>query len=281
MTEYSYFPGCSLATSAKESNLSLVRASARLNLNLIELEDWNCCGSSSAHSLDHRLALELPVRNLSLAPKGRPLMVMCPSCLHRLSAARLHVKNNPAERIEFEKQFDRSIDPDIEILHLFDVLDRIGLGPLKNAGTQDLNGLTFVSYYGCMLARPPSLRYEKSHHGLIEKIMSAFGAKPVRWGHAAKCCGTFLAAARPDIATRQVDRIIRGAIDSGAECIITACAMCQLNLEIRCSLKPEIPALHFSEILALALGEKNFDGWFKKHIVDPRPLIRKKGFDSG
>ena len=280
MTDFSYFPGCSLATSAKESNLSIVRAGRVLDLNMIELEDWNCCGSSSAHSLDNKLALELPVRNLSLAPKGRPLMAMCPSCLHRLCAARLHLTNHPDFRAEQEKKLGRPLDPDIEILHLFDVLDRIGLRALKNACVHDLNGLTFVSYYGCMLAKPPSLRHEKSHYGLIEKILTAFGAKPKTWGHSAKCCGTFLAAARPDIATRQVDQILRGAINSGAECIVTACAMCQLNLEIRCSLKPDIPTLHFSEILALALGEKNFDAWFKKHLVDPGPLMRKKGFYS-
>jgi heterodisulfide reductase subunit B len=76
--DLSYFPGCSLATTAKESNESLMKVCEKLGLNLIELEDWNCCGSSSAHSLDKSMAFSLPARNLSLAPSNRPLLVMCP-----------------------------------------------------------------------------------------------------------------------------------------------------------------------------------------------------------
>lgn len=277
MTDFSYFPGCSMATSAKESNISLLRTVAKLGLNLVELEDWNCCGSSSAHSVNHELAFGLAVRNLSLAPKGRPLLAMCPSCLHRLTAARRQLRLDPELRTRQEQLAGRSVNPDLEIVHLFDVLDGIGVPKLKKAAVVNLGKLKFVPYYGCMLAKPPALRHEKSHHGLMEKLLSAFGATPLPWGHSARCCGTFLAAARPDIATRQVNEIIGGAQQARADCIVTSCAMCQLNLEIRCTLKNDIPTFHFSEIMAMVLGENDFEGWFRRHLVDPMPVLERKG----
>ncbi len=264
-----------MATSAKESNHSLLRTIQLLNLNLIELKDWNCCGSSSAHSLDRKLASNLAARNLSLAPRGKPLMIMCPSCLHRLSLAQFHLKQNPELHAGFESRWG-PIDKNMEILHFFDILDRIGLPALKKASTQNLNKLKIIPYYGCMLAKPPVLRHEKKHYGLIETLMSALGAESKNWAFASRCCGTFLAAARPDIVTPLVNEIMSGAVKSGADCIVTACAMCQLNLEIRCTLEYNIPILHFSEILAIALGEKECKGWFSRHLVDPRPLLKNK-----
>ena len=85
--DFSYFPGCSLATTAAESNQSMIKSARILGLNLIELEDWNCCGSSSASTLCKNLALAMAARNLSLAPAGRPLVTMCPRCLHYLRSA--------------------------------------------------------------------------------------------------------------------------------------------------------------------------------------------------
>jgi heterodisulfide reductase subunit B len=278
--ELSYFPGCSMATSAEESNLSLMEVAGRLGLKLIELEDWNCCGSSSAHSLDQELAFHLASRNLSLAHPERPLIVMCPSCLHRLKLAHKRIREKPQYRIEEERRWGRLINPELKIYHFFEALHNVELSHLEKAIVQKLNGLKFVPYYGCMLARPPALGKERNYHQLMEKILSGFGAEAFPWAYSARCCGTFLAAARPDVATPLVNNIIEGARKAGAECIITACAMCQLNLEIRCNLDTKVPVLHLSEILALALGAENHSGWFKRHLVDPRPLLKERGLLS-
>ena len=106
--------------------------------------------------------------------------------------------------------------------------------------------------------------------------MSSLGATPVKWAYSSRCCGTFLTVARPDIVTPMVNEIIEGAGRVDADCIVTACAMCHLNLEVRCSLKKKVPVLHFSEVLSLALGlgEQKQKGWFSKHLVDPRPLLK-------
>ena len=275
--ELSYFPGCSMATSAKESNLSLMEVTERLGLRLVELDDWNCCGSSSAHSLNQDLAFHLATRNLSLASPDRPLIVMCPSCLHRLQLAHKRIKEHPEVRAQEESLWGRPLNPELKIFHFFEVLSGIDRSRLEEAIVRKLSGLRFVPYYGCMLARPPALRRERNYHQLMERILSGFGAQVMPWAYSARCCGTFLAAARPDVATPLVNKIIEGANKAGADCIITACAMCQLNLEIRCSLDSKIPVLHLSEILALALGAERHGGWFKRHLVDPRPVLKSRG----
>jgi heterodisulfide reductase subunit B len=273
---YSYFPGCSLATSAKENNASLIHFFKRMGIDLVEVEDWNCCGSSSAHSIDAELAEQLPARNLSLAPAGRPLMVACPSCFLRLKHCQLKLRQDTGKRRQYEKDFGRAIDPDLNILHFFEVLDQLDLGTHHPHPLRRLNGLRCAPYYGCMLARPPEMKSEKTHSGLMEKILKNFGAEPLQWAYASRCCGTFLSVARPDIVTEMVNRIISDAIRCRADCIVTACAMCHMNLEIRCNLSRPIPILHFSELLSLAMGTVPEKDWFQRHLIDPRPVLKTR-----
>jgi len=280
LKEMTYFPGCSLATSAKENNQSLNKFCRQFDVNLMELEDWNCCGSSSAHSINAGLALDLPVRNLFLAPVDRPVLAPCPSCFLRLRHAHLHLKQDKEAQYTYQKMFDRPFNSDLEIMNFFELLEILNLAGVFKERSRTLNGLKFAPYYGCMLARPPAMRHEKNFYGLMEKTLSSLGGTPVRWNNSSRCCGTFLSVSRPYIATRRVNEIVKNAIDSGAECIITACAMCHLNLEIRCKLKQKIPVFHFSEILSLSVGINEHKGWFKRHLVDPGPLLRSKNLIS-
>ena len=102
--DFSYFPGCSLATTAAESNRSMMQAASILGLNLVELEDCNCCGSSSAQTMCKNLSLGMAARNLSLAPAGRPLVAMCPRCLHYLRSAQECLKADPVTRMALEEK---------------------------------------------------------------------------------------------------------------------------------------------------------------------------------
>jgi heterodisulfide reductase subunit B2 len=270
--DISYFPGCSLATTAKENNQSLIEVCRHMGYRLVELKDWNCCGSSSAHSIKSEIGFQLSCRNLTLAPEGIPLLVACPSCILHLKQAHRRLITDTSARDGYEARWGRSVDADLKIMHFFELMDE------KNNVLPDstLNGLKFVPYYGCMLARPPELRHEKNYHGLMEKILSAYGASPMPWNYASRCCGTFLSVARPDVVEPMVNQIVQNAMDSGAECMITACAMCHLNLEIRCTLKQKIPIFHFSEILSLAFQIQPKSDWFSRHLIDPVPLLKSR-----
>jgi len=168
------------------------------------------------------------------------------------------------------------------------MVHRHGCGPLevlvrdiqrlKDAAKRKLNGLKFVPNYGCTSYRPPHYREGQFIEGEMERILSALGAEPLTRTYTNRCCGSFLAASRPDIATPMVNMIIEGAQAVGADCLITACATCQLNLENRCTLEKKLPVFHFSEILALALGQE-YEGWFSRHLVgsDAQPMLQKLG----
>lgn len=275
--DISYFPGCSLVTSARENNLSLISFCRNIGFNLKELDDWNCCGSSSAHSISSDLAFDLAARNLSLVQPGASLLVACPSCLLRLRHAHIHLKNNEKARTRYEKTWKKPADDKLEIIHFFELLAGKNMRDFAKAHGKRLKKLRFVPYYGCMLARPPEMRNEKNFHGLMEKALSMLGAEPLRWAYTSQCCGTFLSVVRPDIVTPMVNGIVRGAAEAGADCIVTACAMCHMNLEVRCSVKQKVPILHFSEILSLSLGTEDCSKWFSRHLVDPRPVLKAKG----
>ncbi len=276
LIDLTYYPGCSLKTTSQENNASLIYLFEHLGYNLIELEDWNCCGSSSAHSIDSELAFDLASRNFSLAPVDRPLLVACPSCILRLRSAYLHLTQEAPARHHYQKMWGKPFDAKLQIMHFFEFLDQIDLQKYSREGVRRLEGLKFVSYYGCMLARPPIMRHEKNYYGLMEKILSNLGAQAEKWSFSSRCCGTFLTVARPEVVEPMVNEIIQGAIDAKADCIVTACAMCHMNLEVRCSLKRKLPVLHFSEIISLALGigRSEYKSWFSRHLVDPKPLLR-------
>lgn len=261
-----------MATTAKENNQSLIEVCRHAGFHLEELKDWNCCGSSSAHGIQSETGFRLSCRNLSLAPEGIPLLVACPSCILHLKQAHRKLVTDPSARKDYEARWGRPVDLNLEIIHFFELL----LDESNWVAGSVLNGLQFVPYYGCMLARPPEMRQEKNYHGLMEKLLSAYGAVPTKWGYGSRCCGTFLSVARPDIIEPIVNQIIQNAMDSGAECVITACAMCHLNLEIRCTLKQKIPIFHFSEILALAFRIQPQTNWFARHLIDPEPLLKHR-----
>ena len=276
LIDLTYYPGCSLKTTSQENNASLIYLFQHLGYNLIELEDWNCCGSSSAHSVDTGLALDLASRNLSLAPVDRPMLIACPSCLLRLRGAYLHLEEEESARRHYEEMWGKPFNPKLQIMHFFEFLDQIDLLKYSVDGVRRLEGLKFVPYYGCMLARPPIMRHEKNYFGLMEQILSNLGATAEKWSFSSRCCGTFLTVARPEVVAPMVNEIIQGAKDAKADCIVTSCAMCHMNLEARCSLKEKVPILHFSEIISLALGigKSEYKGWFSRHLVDPKPLLR-------
>ena len=274
--EFSFYPGCSVATTAWESNQSLMRACQALGFSLTELEDWNCCGSSSAYVVDPDLGFQLTARNLALADPDKPLLVMCPRCLHHLRHVHLTLTQNRDLRRTLERRFGRPISPDLQIIHFLEAVVRHGLPRLEAGPPRPLNGLKFVPYYGCTLFRPPALRRHYYFQAEVENVLTSLGAEAVPKSLNSRCCGSFLSAVQPEVVTGQVNHIIESAVAVEAECLVTLCAMCQLNLEIRCTLKKRLPVFHFSEVLALALGAPDYQRWFARHLVNPRPLLKSR-----
>jgi len=280
MTEkhLAYYPGCTLASTAREIDEALHRVCERLDIRLETLPDWNCCGSSSVHAVRPQLAVSLAGRNLLQAQDmAKDMMVMCAGCLNRLRSAHIRLLEDPVTRRVNESLLGTRLQHEIGIHHLLDILPKRMTEPAyRGVVFKSLEGLRYTAYYGCLLAAPPELKRYPRLHGTIESIMQHLGAIECPWGYEAKCCGSFLSVARPDIVSPMVADILQSARQAGAECIVTACAMCQLNLELRSTEKDRLPVFSIVELAAYGMGESDWQTWFRKHLVDPMPLFEKR-----
>jgi len=160
------------------------------------------------------------------------------------------------------------------------VFNEIGLDVLNEKVTRKLSGLKPVSYYGCLLLRPPEIcefdNYENPY--MLDGIMESLGAESRPWSYKTDCCGGSLTLGKTEIVVRLVDKLMRMAREAGANCLVTACPICMANLDMRASEGVRLPAFYFTELIALAMGLEGPEKWFKMHNVDPRPLLRSLGF---
>ncbi|MDJ0784586.1 MAG: heterodisulfide reductase-related iron-sulfur binding cluster [Desulfosarcinaceae bacterium] len=276
--DLAYYPGCTLSSTAREIDAAVHYVCRALDIHLTALPDWNCCGSSSVHAVRPQLAVSLAARNLFQAQSmGRDLMVMCAGCANRLRVAANQLRHDDTSRRVNREILGATLDRDLHVFHLMDLLPhRLKEKPYVGALQRSLKGLRYVPYYGCLLAAPPELKHYPKLHGSMEAVMGRLGAETRPWGYQAKCCGAFLSVARPDIVAPMVDDIMDQARLAGADCVVTACAMCQLNLELRCQADKRMPVFSVVELLAYGLGASAWPDWFKKHLIDPLPLFRGK-----
>jgi heterodisulfide reductase subunit B len=280
--DFSYYPGCSLHSTACEYNESVQDVFAALEVGLHELEDWNCCGASSAHSLNKALSLALPARNLAIAQEARRDVVMpCAACFNRHKTADYEMRTNVERRALIEGVVDFEFTGAVAVRPLLDVIgNAVGLGRLKERVTRPLTGLKVVGYYGCLLVRPPKVtQFENAENPtLMNEVLTALGIDARRWSYATDCCGGGLTLTKSDAAARLVDRLTDRAREAGAEAIATSCPLCQLNLEMRQNGGGEkMPIFYFTELVGLAFGLDKARSWWAKHLIDPAELLQSLG----
>ncbi|MDD2695207.1 MAG: CoB--CoM heterodisulfide reductase iron-sulfur subunit B family protein [Anaerolineales bacterium] len=277
--DFTYYPGCSLSSTACEYDDSVRAVFEALGVGLHELEDWNCCGASSAHSLNHALSLALPSRNLALAQKaGRDLAMPCAACFNRHKAADHVLRSDPQQRAFLEEVVDFTFTGAVAVRPLLDVIgNQVGLEQVAARVTRPLKGLKVVGYYGCLLVRPPEVTgFENPDNPtLMNRLLSALGAEARPWSYATECCGGGLSLTKSSLAARMVSRLAGWAREAGAEAIVTSCPLCQVNLEMRQDGKtPKLPIFYFSELIGLAFGLEKARSWWGKHLVNPLPLLQ-------
>ncbi len=278
----SYYPGCSLHSTGLEYNESTQEVCRILDIELDELSDWNCCGAGSAHCTDEVLSIELPVRNLVKAEEaGLDLVIPCAACFNRFKVAEKHIREGK------EPVIDTPYLGNVPVKHLLDFLsEEENLKLIKEKIEKPLNGLKIACYYGCLITRPPKITDAKNHENpqVMDGLLSLLGAETSPWSYKTDCCGGSLMLSRPDIVAQLSGKLIQMAEEAGANCIATACPLCQANLDtkqavISKDLDREIhfPTFYFTELLGLALGYEKADKWFRRHVVDPRDLLKSKG----
>lgn len=289
--KFSYYPGCSLHSTAKEYDQSTKAVCAALNIKLEELAGWTCCGATAAHSSDHFLGLALPARNLALLQRtGLDLAVPCAACYQRLRVAELALASDPRLRQEVARATGETFDNDgksgtvrslLEILAGEQARERIEV-----AVTRPLDGLRVACYYGCLLVRPPDVTGfddpEQPHS--MDDLLTACGATAVDWDYKTECCGASLALSNEAVVLKLIRDILRVAVASGAQCLAVACPLCHSNLDTRqghvnraYGEKFNLPVLYFTQLIGLALGLSPRELGLNSHFVDTGPVLKALG----
>lgn len=276
--DFSYYPGCSLHSTAVEYHASVQAVFAALGVQLHELEDWNCCGASSAHSLNRKLSLALPARNLAIAQRtGRDVVMPCAACFNRHRTADYEMRTSEERRATIQDVVGFEFTGEVTVRPLLDVIgNAIGLERLSQKVTRPLTRLKVVGYYGCLLVRPPEVtQFENPENPtLMNEILMVLDAEARSWAYATECCGGGLALTKSDVASRLVDRLADRAREAGADAIVTSCPLCQVNLEMRQSDGAKrMPIFYFTELIGLAFGLQEAHSWWKKHLIDPTALL--------
>lgn len=259
-----FFPGCSLEGTAKDYFESFVEVCKFVGIKLVEIDDWSCCGASSAHSMNRLLSIALPARNLALAEKHgfNEVVVPCAACYSRLSFA--HKQLQTDEKIKkiipeiLETKFEGTSKP----ISILEFLEKYLFPKIEDKLKNNID-MKLVCYYGCLLTRPPKLtgfvNYENPE--ILESILNKMKAKTMDWGFKTECCGASFSISKTSIVARLSGEIIKDAVDRGADAIVVACPMCQSNLDLR---RPEIneylnhntdiPVVYITQLIGLALG---------------------------
>lgn len=280
--EFSYYPGCSLHATGVEYDASTRAVFEALGVKLFELDDWVCCGASSAHSTSGDLAINLPAVNIAIAQEAGhgDLIAPCAACFNRTKAADYVLRHDAARRAQIEDAVDFKYTGRVQVRNPLDVvINDIGLAAIASKVTRPLKGLKVVSYYGCLLVRPPKLmEFDNPEHPIVmNRILQTLGADVKDWSYAVDCCGGSASLPRADIATKLVTGLAEHAREAGAEAIVTACPLCQMNLEMRQSNRPQVPIFYFTELMGLAFGLPGVPGWLSKHLIEPTGVLKAAG----
>jgi heterodisulfide reductase subunit B len=278
----SYYPGCSLDGTAREYAESLEAVAASLDIELEELRDWTCCGASSAHVTNDKLAVSLAARNLMLADKtGMDLMVPCAACYLRLKVAEKDLKaGHPVDGMtgKYVGAF--------RIQHSADFIwEHTGEKTLRAKTRKPLEGLNVVCYYGCLTTRPPKVTDASTPEDpqSMDELMSNLGATVKSWSYKTDCCGGSLILSHPEVARALIKKLLDMATEAGADAIVAGCPMCHSNLDTRQKelsadgTKYAVPIYYFTELMGLAFGNPVAGKWLGHHLTDARTLLTQKG----
>lgn len=264
--KYSYYPGCSLESSASNYDKSVRTVFATLGLELIEIDDWNCCGATYYMSIKETISLVFSARNLAIAEKhGRDVIAPCSSCYTILYKTNQLLNENPVMHAKVNQALKRDgleFHSGVPVRHPLEVLAAdAGLGRISLETRRELDGIKIAPYYGCQIVRPERGIDDCENPQLMDDLLKAAGAEIADFSLKVRCCGGMLMTTSPNVALKLNKELLECAIENGADCIVTTCPLCQINLECyqeqinaRYQTRFRVPILFFTQLLGWALG---------------------------
>jgi len=234
--KYYYYPGCSLEGTAKEYDISTRAFMSAMEIELLELEDWTCCGASAAPATGNLLSLALPARNIALAEKtnaAKEILVPCSACYLNLKQVEKKTGKDPELLSKINTILEEEhlrVTGGLRVRHLLDVLSKdIDAAAVSQRVQRSLNDMVIAPYYGCQCLRPYIEFDDPETPRSMEPLIEATGATIHAWRKGGQCCGASHMNTQMDVGIELVASILNAA--KGADAIVTVCPMCQINLD--------------------------------------------------
>jgi len=262
---YSYYPGCTLKTKAKNFEDTTLRTAKALGLEMEEVPEWQCCGALYPLNTDEFFPLLAPVRALAQAKAAAhdKLVTLCAGCYNVFKRTNRVMRQDGEVRRKVNGYLDEKYTGEVNVVHYMEVLKNdVGFASVADKVQKKLSGRKIAPYYGCLLLKPrDEMNFDDVENpNIFEGFLTALGAEPVDYPYKTECCGSYLSMANAEVADTAVGRILLSAYKNGAELLVVACPLCKYNLEeyqqgLRAVAGQEVklPVVYFTELLAEAL----------------------------
>ena len=283
---FSFFPGCSFHSTGISYAESTRYVAGCLDIELYEIKDWNCCGASAAPTVNDDLMYALPTRNLALSEDQHPylqVLTPCTGCYAALKRAEIKTKQDASYRTHINNLIEMNYRGTAEVTNLLDALTTPEMiSDIANHLKLHLGGLKVACYYGCGQTRPTEITKATNAENPLhmEALLNAAGAHCIDWHFKTECCGASNHVIRPKAARNAAERIFHNAQKNGADCIVTACPLCWMNLDMReekinqeHKTNYHMPVYFFTELLAMAMGATAEQAGITRHFVPATELI--------
>jgi heterodisulfide reductase subunit B len=286
--ELAYYPGCTLQASSQLYDAQTKLVLGEMGISLKELDDWNCCGATSASKTDDFLAVAMPARNLGIADNCglSELVIPCSACYSRMLVAQHRLASNNKLKDEINADLAKKVTGSTRIRSILEVLvPKVKSGELAEIASKKLKGLEPACYYGCLQTRFPydiSVPDDVENPQGMEIVLKALGANPLDWSYKTDCCGASATVNDTETALLLMSKIFKDAMARGANCFVTTCPMCQLNLDAyqeqmsqKFDIGQSMPVYFITELIGVAMEKSPAELQIDRHFVDAISLLKE------
>jgi heterodisulfide reductase subunit B len=286
--EIAYYPGCSLHASSELYDIQCKLVFDKLGLELKEIEDWNCCGATGASKTNEFLSIALPARNLGLADATglSEILIPCASCYSRTLVSQKRLASDAALKEAINAELGHKIEGKIKVSSILEVLrPKVDSGEIAGKAVKKLTGLKPACYYGCLLTRFPvdiDVPDNVENPQGIEVVCKALGADPIDWSYKTDCCGASASVNDAEQSQLLMSRIFKDATARGANCIVTTCPLCQMNVDayqdevgVKYGIEKRLPVYFITELIGVSMGIDPVLMQVDRHFVDAMGLLKE------
>jgi succinate dehydrogenase / fumarate reductase cytochrome b subunit len=287
--KYAYYPGCVAKSSAPELYDSTACVAEKLGIELEELAAASCCGAGVINEGDPFLNLVLNARTFAMAENmGLDILTICSTCQGVMRQVKWQLDNDPSLVVKVNEaltKINMQYKGKVKVKHLLWMLiEDYGLPKLEEHIVKPLKGLKIAPFYGCYLLRPAEALQFETHEkpASLEQLITVLGAEPVHYDGETKCCGFPILFVQRETAFEMAATYLKNAKQEGADFMVTPCPLCHISLDIyqkkalrKINVNINIPVVHLSQMIGLALGIEPKRLGFSKHMVSTAKVLHE------